>query len=260
MGHIRLGDLPRTRRWQEVVGLVAGGASVGDVAAATALAAESGLATAATDPGLVESVWLLTQIPVAARRDDYVERLRECGLPVSDEPSLVELCSAFSKAIDGRLRGLGLRSDLGEMAQLAAVETLSRTVGHRLPALLGAVPSDVRAALSGLATTSQFGVLAREFFSRLIERYLTYFLSKELSNHVGASQRFPNASAHAEFNSALGTHCRETSRIVGAFAGGWFSKTNFEGGISRESAGRFAHVALKKTVSELRKRRGDDEH
>jgi hypothetical protein len=89
---------------------------------------------------------------------------------------------------------------------------------------------------------------------------LAYFLSKELSNHVGASERFLNTRAHTDFNIALRTHCQEASRIVETFAGGWFSKTNFEGGITREKAGRFAHVALKKITAELRRRRDANEN
>ncbi len=34
MGHIRLGTLPRTQKWNQVVSLIAGGADVGRIAAA----------------------------------------------------------------------------------------------------------------------------------------------------------------------------------------------------------------------------------
>ena len=49
MGHTRLGDLPRTRRWGEVVGLLACGASTAQVANATMDAAERGLNLAAEE-------------------------------------------------------------------------------------------------------------------------------------------------------------------------------------------------------------------
>lgn len=70
MGHVRLGNLPRTRKWQEVVGLIEGGAGTAQVANATTTAAEKGLNLAAKDKGLVETVWLLTQLPLAARSGD----------------------------------------------------------------------------------------------------------------------------------------------------------------------------------------------
>jgi hypothetical protein len=47
-----------------------------------------------------------------------------------------------------------------------------------------------RAALGGLGTVKQFAVLARDFFPRLSRRQLSYFLSRELSQHVGVNSRF----------------------------------------------------------------------
>ena len=43
MGHVRLGTLPRTRNWIQVLDLVGGGAGAPDVAAATMHAAQRGL-------------------------------------------------------------------------------------------------------------------------------------------------------------------------------------------------------------------------
>ena len=40
MGHIRLGQLPRSRKWRDVVELVAAGADVAQVASATINAAD----------------------------------------------------------------------------------------------------------------------------------------------------------------------------------------------------------------------------
>ena len=47
MGHIRLGNLPKTRKWQQVVDLIEGGAGTAQVANATITAAERGLKLAA---------------------------------------------------------------------------------------------------------------------------------------------------------------------------------------------------------------------
>ncbi|MCL6507170.1 MAG: hypothetical protein K6T59_09105 [Bryobacteraceae bacterium] len=67
MGHIRLGTLPRTRKWIQVLDLIGGGAGTPEVAAATMEASQGGLAKAAKDPGLIHTVWLLTQVPPASR-------------------------------------------------------------------------------------------------------------------------------------------------------------------------------------------------
>jgi hypothetical protein len=80
MGHIRLGTLPKTQKWNQVVNLIAGGEDVGRIAAASADAAEHSLQRASDDEGLAHAFWLLTQIPQAAKQSDFSDRLWRLGL------------------------------------------------------------------------------------------------------------------------------------------------------------------------------------
>jgi hypothetical protein len=89
----------------------------------SAEAAEAALSGAAQDPILGSALWLLTQIPLAARGPDYAKDLEALGLHLSDHPTLFDLTSAISDAIDDRARTTGGRTDLGEMAQLALIES-----------------------------------------------------------------------------------------------------------------------------------------
>jgi hypothetical protein len=252
MGHLRLGDLPRTRKWRQVVGLIEGGAGTAQVANATISAAERGLNLAGDDDGLVETIWLLTQLPLAARSDDFAGALRGAGLDVAGAPTLMEVVGALSDAIDRRLAKNGGRTDLGEMAQMSAAETLSRVLGERTQSLFGTTGDDVQRELGRLATNRQFSVFAAEFFARVTERYLGYFLSRALAHHVGEGKRFTTLAQQAEFSKALGLHCQEASKIVEAFSGGWFTKTNWEHkGISRTQAAAFASIAMRKIAAEL---------
>jgi hypothetical protein len=251
MGHIRLGTLPRTRKWIEVLDLIGGGAGSPDVAAATMGASAHGLAGAAKDLGLVHSVWLLTQIPLAARRDDFVARLQQLGLDVGATPSLLEVVGAFSAGVDEHLRLTGGRTDLGEMAQMAACEALMALGTPATRYLFEPTTPAAQKALKDLSSPGQFSTLAREFFTRLAGKHLTYFLSRELSNYVSGEGRFANVERHAEFNRGLDLYCRQATRIIEEFSGGWFSKTNYEGGITPEKAASFVHVALKKLRREL---------
>jgi hypothetical protein len=145
MGHIRLPTLPKTRKWEHVVGLIAGGADVERIAAASADAAEHGLERASQDQGLARAFWLLTQFPQAARQSDFSDQLKRLGLEVSSKPTLLEIVGAFTNAVDRYVRTRGNRSDLGEMAQHAAAETLTTLVGRELPGLFGPSAGDVHA-------------------------------------------------------------------------------------------------------------------
>jgi hypothetical protein len=89
------------------------------------------------------------------------------------------------------------------MAQLSAAETLTSLVGRQLPGLFGATAADVQDAFANLSTSNGFTLVAREFFSRLTNRALGHFLSRELSKHVGPNKRFAGINEHSEFNAAL---------------------------------------------------------
>jgi len=78
MGHIRLGRLPATKKWQQVVALLSRGASLEQIAGASAEAAEISLEHARRDPALLQSFWLLTQLPLAARERLKIASYRFC--------------------------------------------------------------------------------------------------------------------------------------------------------------------------------------
>jgi len=256
MGHDQLGDLPRSREWDEVVELIRGDGTAAQVAAAALAAAETGFRQAGKDEGVARVLWLLTQLPLAARDPNYVDRLASLGVRVPDAPGLAEMVGAFTDAVDAHMRRSQGRTDLGEMAQMAAVETLTTIVGQRTNSLFGSTSEDVRQELAALATAKQFGTLARDFFAGLSRRYLAFFLSRELSNHVGGDRRFSNIAEHREFNEALDRHCREASRIVEDYAGAWFSKTNWETGITTENTRHFAAYSLDKLRREFKRGAG----
>jgi len=245
MGHIRLGRLPRTRNWQEVIDLIATQADTAEIAAATLDASKRGLEQAASDPALVQSFWLLSQLPLCARKPSYIGELADLGVPVTNEPTLMELVGGFSDAVDQHVYRTGGRTDLGEMAQMGAAETIASVLGERTTSLFEVTAADVRRELARLGTPRKFSSLARSFFARLAERYLTYFLSRELSNQLASMK------VNREFREALSLHCRQASKTLEKFAADWFSKHNYRGGITRRKAAGFVQYALNKLSSEL---------
>jgi hypothetical protein len=260
MGHVRLGVLLKSLKWRQVVEELRLGAGVGEIAALAAEAAETSLQAAANDPAFLHAFWLLTQVPLAARGPAFAEDLGRLGIKVADPPSLMSVVAALSDAVDRHVRAQGGRTDLGEMAQMAAVESLTAIVAPTLPSLFGPGPEEVQRAIGRLAAGDRFSALAREFFARLTQRTLDYYLSRELANHIGAGERFSDDAARSGFDHALNRHCREASRIVEEFAGGWYGKNVYQGdGLTPDDVRRFAPVAFKKIRAELRKRRDADE-
>lgn len=256
MGHMRLGTLPDTTRWRRVVGVLAEGGSVAEVANATSAAAQAGLELAQGDPGLCHAVYLLSQLALAAREDNFAAALQDAGISAGAEPGLYDLISGFTEAVDRHLISTGKRTDISEMAQLAAVESLTSLIGERSASLFGTTSAEIKHAAYELSTKKGFSTLAHDFFSRFTQRFLTYHLGRELSNHVGGNGRFADPQENSAFVQQLSAHCREAAVIVREFAGGWYSKANFESGITPQKAKHFANYALTKLSREL-KVRGD---
>jgi hypothetical protein len=253
VGTIRLPLLPRTRRWGEVINLAGEGAgSAPAIAAATLDAADESFVAHAEDAGLVRAVWLLANLPVAARSGDFAAALHELGIKASGTSAVAELTSGLAQALDGYLSGSGKRTDLGEMAIGAAVEALASNLTHSTATLFPG-GDDVAHGVAKLATEVQFGRLARDFFARLTRRSLAYYLDRELSRHVGGDRRFKTVAEQKAFNEALDLHCHQAARIVEAFAGGWWSKARFERDLSEDRTRRFVSYALKKLRDELRR-------
>lgn len=258
MGHLEPSEMASGPRWREVKRLLGEGANVEILADATVEAAESELRFSDRDPALVYTVWLLTQIPIAARQPNYVARLAELGFPAESTQSLHGFVAAFSNAVNAHVGQSVARTDLGELARLAAAESFSTVVGSALPSLFGASPDDFKAELGKLATKSKFARFTRDFFARLTCKTLEYYLSREQPNHVGPGESYTSIDDQIAFRQALDDHCYAASAIVERFAGGWYGKANYHGEITPDQAGKFASYALKKMRNELRRRRGQD--
>ena len=125
---------------------------------------------------------------------------------------------------------------------------------HQQQQLL-ATPLDFNGDLS---TKTGFSSLTHDFFSRFMQRYLTYHLSRELAVHVGPNQRFRDPSEHTQFLEQIAIHTRQAALIVRDYAGGWYSKSKYETGISKDSARRFAAYSLIKLRDELQIRGARD--
>ncbi len=259
MGHIHLPVIPRTRKWRDVVELLAGDAAPEDVVTLSAIAAEKDFARAASNPLFVEAVRLLLGIPHAARSSIFAVELQRLGLDVADGPELFDILTAVSKRIEDHGRALGGRDDFGELSTRALLSTLSDRIGTGIPSLFGSTPADVQIAARSLSWKNGIADLTRAYFGHLIARSLGYWLDRTLSAQIGSSNAIDVAADRSEFDVALQQYVWEATRMIREFAPGWYGKRIHEdGGISSAQAAAFAAVAFKKITEELRIKRGAD--
>lgn len=261
MGHTRLGNLPKTWKWNELVERMAGTRVSGEVASAAshieAIAAQTleasrkGLENAKDDSGVLYAFYLLTQVALASRSSNWENALAQHGIRLASDSTIFDLTVEVQGAIDRHLRRSEFgATDLSEMAQQSAGEALMSLAGTRTVSLFGGSSADVRNAMRRFSTRKGFGQLGQRFFGRFVARFLNFYLSRVTATELG-SPRLPDLGDVADFDEALWTHCDQSARVVRDFCGDWYSKTAYQEGIDLGNTSRFLAVAVKKLRSEL---------
>ena len=256
MGHTRI-NLLHSRKWREVIELIAGGADVEQVANATLNSAEEAFQYIKIneDVGFNQAAWIMVQLGIAAKSNDPVRHLRDNGIDIPSKTTLPGIISAISNAMDNHLDQHGKRSDLSEIAQRALIGAVTERMRPKLESRLFQVTSDdVKEVLGEFHKQKEFSKLSRHFFEKLTNECMDYFLSQTLSTQVGQGQRFASMNEKAQFDAALTTHCLEASKVVEDYSGDWFSKHMYEesGDISRKSVQGFASYGMKKMTDVLK--------
>lgn len=257
MGHTRLGDIPKLKKWQDIVALfdAPGGEPraaelIPDVARLTLEAAEPALLRAIAEPALSRSFYLLAKLMLASRQPDWIDHLDDLGLKVPRDASLYDVTSGLHEAIELEAGGSG--SDVAEMAQRAAGKILVDLVEPHATTLFGSTPEDVARGLRVYSTKQGFGELAQHFFGQFLAGFLNFYLSRVTAAKTGGAV-IRQVGETSRFSSELEHHCIESARIVRDFAAEWYSKTEYVEGINEQNSEAFVAVALRKLAAETRR-------
>jgi hypothetical protein len=254
MGHIITGDLPRTKRWNQVVGLLrAPVVDHGSVAAATMSAAEERLRQLRGDPSLTYCFWLLTRLASAARGPDFRADTQHLGLDVHGQDHALALVAQVNDRVREELATFPESGPFGDLAVNALRTSLTETLGAQNLSLFGSSVDDLAATFRRHSTASQFGELATRFFGAFYAQTLRYYVDRALSAAISPAGGLRTLADLSDFQQALERHARESAQIVELFAAQWWVKHKGTEGepISREEVQRFTAHALTKLRKEL---------
>ena len=258
MGHVRLGKLPASRKWQDIVAYLASSEmDVANLANSISEATQKALLKAENDAAFVETCWLLINIPQAAKADDVVGAFKDIGVNVPSSPTLLDVAIGFDNAIERVMRRPDVKiSDLGEMARQAGIAALMDVTQERLPTLWQPNDTDERTTLATLASPDKFGELSQRFFTNLTEKNILYFLDREWPKHIGPDKLAKSIGDMSVLNQSIRRHCEETTLIMRAFSKDWLAKNLYvkDRKITRIQSANFASYALKKINTELSER------
>lgn len=256
MGHIRLGRIPKTKQWKNLFRLLEGsGVDPDALAREVSSAAQTTLLSSEANPAAHYCFWLLTRLAAASRAKDFCQELTKIGIKAEAARSGVELLAAISSASEKEVRRRGTGSVLDQVAELAFRETLSHRIAENSHGLFGSGIEEVQSACREISTQKAFGRVAGEFFARFLSRSIKLVVDKEISNHIGPGKALTSTESAVQLGRDVDRYCSETSQIVQDFAGGWFSKHNWQSKgeiLERDVSGFVAH-AFEKLQMDLQK-------
>jgi len=262
MGHVRLGILPASKKWKEIVAyLSAGDVSVDELANKVADACDRSFEKASDDPAFKFTMDLMFMIPLAAQKNDLRSALSEIGISVPDNPSRTDIIGAFAKAVD--TQAAQANSDLYPLSKNAGIAVLNEFLSQEPPApqmdFFAEPKSDVHRNLEKLATPVGFADLTQSYFSSLAKANIRYFMDREMPSHVGEGGSFKSIPDLSVFDRSVDHHCNEASFIMRTFAETWYAKHRYgsDKPVSSKEISSFAHVAVQKMRKEFHIRNQD---
>lgn len=258
MGHIRLGRLPKTYKWKQVIeALAISNTSLPEIANLTAKASEKVLTNSKYNDSLSHCFWLFTNIAQASRHGDFVQNLNGLGVNISTDDSGIKTLKKIFDTASRNLKANGNISILDQIAIDSFKNAIHNTISDESTSLFGCDINSIQKAFKKYSTSTQVASLGREYFSQYMFNSFSFTLEKELANNVSENGRFQNSKDIQEFNKRLKQYCWDVSKIIEEFSGGWYGKHSFEGDISNQKKTKdFTSYAMTKLLSEVQ--RGDN--
>lgn len=252
MGHERIGFLPRSARWTDIIERIANSSDrpdfeVGQIARKTLENVRDRFLWIHKDDGVQAAFAFF--VAIATRHLDQSSGLSAVYVPLEEDPSPSRLSSLLSRWVDAHLNS----AEYAEIAKRAGADTIARWtqtrteqgdlfVGRRKAEWIWSTITDARA----------FCEVSRIFFAKYTERYLKYFLEREASAQIASvsdrEQFGDSLRAHVD---EVSTHAFETSRITQSFAAGWFNNHARERRPTNAEIETFLATAFGKIQEEL---------
>lgn len=260
MGHERVGMLPRTKKWGQVVFEMSfpgiSGDEIDDIAKRTLKNVRMRYGRIMYDNGVKAAFQFLVYVAVASRQKEPHKELQRLGIDIAENFTPLSLTSAAHKWVSIQQQSL----EYARIAKYAAGDAIVQWHANHIPvqAKLFDFSDDPFELWREAGNGAGFCELSRLFFAKFTERYLNYFLERE------ASATFPSLNGRNQFSQDLkkhidniSQHAFETSKITQSFAAGWFNKNARTDIPSDESIlGFLAHAFEKMSEELLREERG----
>ncbi len=254
MGHERVGALPKSKRWRDVVEAISACEQgdikdVADVAERTLQNVRLRFLRIHKDRGVQAAFAYLVALAAGHLPDE--RGLSSPKTNLNEDPSPVRIAKQLGEWVREQS---GLK-EYAEVASRAGADTIAEWTREqtRQGRLFDKVTS-AKDIWASSANAKGFCQIARSFFAHFTERYLRYFLERE------ASVQITSLTARENFNCRLHEHIQdvshhafETSKITQSFAAGWFNNHALTSRPTDQEVEGFLSVAFGKLQEELQR-------
>ncbi len=254
MGHERVGLLPKSQCWRDIVEDIArfseSNANVPDLVNKTLANVRSRLERIDRDAGVIAAFEFLLALSVSAKFKTSSDLLTDSGIDLLEIPSLFSVAKAIRDHVDKSKKSL----EYGQLAQDAAIEATVSWYKQHMTGQTGLFeqPDLAENVWRDLGTGAGFCELARLFFADFTQRHLKYFLEREASAALPSVELRDRFSSQIESHiEAISKHAFETAKITQSFAAGWYNKNTAKGLPSSEAVQPFLAHAFGKLRGEL---------
>lgn len=260
MGHVRIGFLPHTKQWKDIVKQLSlfGGDSavVAKIANNTLDAVRHTYEELPYDESIIRAILYLANLTFSAKQPDQVAYLNQNGYEVDKELSLISLISSAQEYI-----AVGEGScETNKLAKDAAMQSVIRYYENHNNGQLSLFSDKEQNPFSNAGTGADFCEMARSFFAVFTDKQIKYYVEREAASSINDYRLLNNfTQALAEQANSIADHTFEISKLMQSFAAGWFNKHSVNAAPSRADAVSFLTLSFGKMREELRREAEDDE-
>ena len=255
MGHERVGSLPHSKPWRDIVAQMASstGAAeeVAHIADATLNNVRLRLRQVSNDDGVSAAFQFLIALAKSAISNEHFAGSDSPRIDFDRSPTTMRLVSELRSWVDQH-QGSKEYAELAKKACADAMVLWSEQ--QRQQRSLFGDGNDSKGVWQKADSGAGFCEVSRLFFSKFTERYLNYFLGREASSVArGATERDALERQLRSHVDGISGYAFESAKITQSFAAGWFNQHARSSVPNEGEIKGFLAVAFGKMREELRR-------
>jgi hypothetical protein len=254
MGHERIGFLPHTKQWKEIIEKLClfgdSKTSISQIANETLHAVKKTYESMPFDDSVIKALYFLATLAYSAKQENQIGFLLENGYDVDDQMSLFSLMSSAQTYITTDVGSL----EINKIAKDAVMQAIIDYQQNHETGQLSLLSEHSENVWSNVGTGAAFCEMARTFFASFTERQLKYYIERAAASCIDNYEtlRAFNQQLSAQSKS-IADHTFEISKLTQSFAAGWYNNNVVNSLPNQNQVEGFLRISFGKLREEFRR-------